>query len=80
MPIRLTGRPPGARIVFGVLFIAAMLVSALIITFIILVREEQYAFGRSPTQGGPAGSGGYYWRKPGLSAVELSLHTLAIPL
>jgi hypothetical protein len=51
MPIRLTGRPPGARIVFGVLFIAAMLVSALIITFIILVREEQYAFGRSPTQG-----------------------------
>ena len=28
-----------------------MLVSALIITFIILVREEQYAFGRSPTQG-----------------------------
>ncbi len=50
MPIRLTDRPRGARIVFDVLFNAAMLVSALILTFIVLVREEQYAFGRSPTQ------------------------------
>jgi hypothetical protein len=76
MPIRLTDRPRGARIVFDVLFNAAMLVSALILTFIVLVREEQYAFGRSPTQvvqQDPV-------RKPGLSAVELSLHTLAIPL
>ena len=35
-----------ARIVFDVLFNGAMIVSALILTFIVLVREEQYAFGR----------------------------------
>ena len=40
------------RIVFDVLFNGAMLVSALILTFIVLVREEQYAFGQqeSPAQ------------------------------
>ena len=32
-----------ARIVFEFLFNAAMVVSALILTFIVLVREEQYA-------------------------------------
>jgi hypothetical protein len=35
-----------ARIVFEFLFNAAMVVSALILTFMVLVREEQYAFGR----------------------------------
>ena len=40
-----------ARIVFDVLFNGAMIVSALILTFIVLVREEQYAFGRQ--QGTP---------------------------
>jgi hypothetical protein len=41
-----------ARIVFDVLFNTAMVVSALILTFIVLVREEQYAFGQqeSPAQ------------------------------
>ena len=41
-----------ARIVFEFLFNAAMVVSALILTFIVLVREEQYAFGQlqSPAQ------------------------------
>ena len=35
-----------ARTVVNVLFNAAMAVSALILTFMVLVREEQYAFGR----------------------------------
>ena len=41
-----------ARTVFDFLFNAALLVSALILTFIVLVREEQYAFGQqeSPAQ------------------------------
>ena len=41
-----------ARIVFDVLFNAALVVSALILTFIVLVREEQYTFGQqeSPAQ------------------------------
>ena len=41
-----------ARTVFDVLFNGAMIVSALILTFIVLVRQEQYAFGRpeSPAQ------------------------------
>ncbi len=41
-----------ARTVFDVLFNAALVVSALILTFIVLVREEQYAFGKqeSPAQ------------------------------
>jgi hypothetical protein len=40
------------RTVFEFLFNAAMVVSALILTFIVLVREEQYASGRlaSPAQ------------------------------
>ena len=40
-----------ARLVFDVLFNGAMIVSALILTFIVLVREEQYADGRQ--QGTP---------------------------
>lgn len=38
------------RIVFDVVFNTALVVSALILTFIVLVREEQYAFDRSPLQ------------------------------
>ena len=34
------------RLVFDVLFNGALLVSALILTLIVLVREEQFAFGR----------------------------------
>jgi hypothetical protein len=34
------------RVVFDILFNGAMLVSALILTFIVLVREQQYAFGQ----------------------------------
>jgi hypothetical protein len=45
-------KPSPARIVFDFLFNAALVVSALILTFIVLVREEQYAFGQlqSPAQ------------------------------
>ena len=45
-------KPSPARIVFDVLFNAALVVSALILTFIVLVREEQYTFGQqeSPAQ------------------------------
>jgi hypothetical protein len=45
-------KPSPARIVFEFLFNAAMVVSALILTFIVLVSEEQYAFGQlqSPAQ------------------------------
>jgi hypothetical protein len=45
-------KPSLARSVFDFLFNAALLVSALILTFIVLVREEQYAFGQqeSPAQ------------------------------
>ena len=35
-----------ARTVIEFLFNTAMVVSALILTFIVLVRQEQYAFGR----------------------------------
>jgi hypothetical protein len=35
-----------ARIVFDVVFNAVLVVSALALTFIVLVREEQYAFGQ----------------------------------
>ena len=38
------------RIVFDVVFNTALVVSALILAFIVLVREEQYAFGNSPLQ------------------------------
>jgi len=45
-------KPSRARTVFDFLFNTALIVSALILTFIVLVREEQYAFGQpeSPTQ------------------------------
>jgi hypothetical protein len=55
LPTTLPHRPRAAvkrslkRIVFDVLFNGAMLVSALILTFIVLVREEQYAFGQQET-------------------------------
>ena len=39
-------KPSPARIVFDFLFNAILVTSALILTFIVLVREEQYAFGR----------------------------------
>ena len=39
-------KPSSARTVFDVLFNGALIVSALILTFIVLVRQEQYAFGR----------------------------------
>ncbi len=40
------------RTIFDVLFNGTLIVSALILTFIVLVRQEQYAFGRqeSPAQ------------------------------
>jgi hypothetical protein len=37
-----------ARIVFDVVFNTALVVSALMLTFIVLVRQEQYAFGQQP--------------------------------
>lgn len=45
-------KPSPARIVFDFLFNAILVTSALILTFIVLVREEQYAFGQlqSPAQ------------------------------
>ena len=45
-------KPSRARTVFDFLFNTALVVSALILTFIVLVREEQYAFGQpeSPAQ------------------------------
>ena len=49
---RVTVKRSRARTIFDVLFNTAMVVSALILTFIVLVREEQYAFGqpKSPAQ------------------------------
>ena len=52
MPTNLPHRPRAdvkrspRRVVFDILFNGAMLVSALILTFIVLVREQQYAFGQ----------------------------------
>jgi hypothetical protein len=45
-------KPSRARTVFDFLFNTTLIVSALILTFIVLVREEQYAFGQpeSPAQ------------------------------
>ena len=40
-------KPSRARTVFDFLFNTALVVSALILTCIVLVREEQYAFGQS---------------------------------
>jgi hypothetical protein len=49
---RVDEKPSLARTIFDFLFNSAMVVSALILTFIVLVREEQYAFGQlqSPAQ------------------------------
>lgn len=52
MPTNLPRRPradvkrPPRRVVFDILFNGAMLVSALILTFIVLVREQRYAYGQ----------------------------------
>lgn len=50
-PRRATKKRSRARLVFDVLFNAALVVSALILTFIVLVREEQYAFGHQQRPG-----------------------------
>jgi hypothetical protein len=42
---RVEEKPSLARTVFDFLFNAVLVTSALILTFIVLVREEQYAFG-----------------------------------
>jgi hypothetical protein len=51
-PRRAAKKPSPARTVFDFLFNATLVVSALILTVIVLVREEQYALGRpaSPAQ------------------------------
>ena len=43
---RVDEKPSLARTIFDFLFNAALVTSALILTFIVLVREEQYAFGQ----------------------------------
>ena len=45
-------KPSPARVVLSFLFNGAMLVSALILAFIVLVREEQYALGQQPSPAG----------------------------
>jgi hypothetical protein len=45
-------KPSPARVVLSFLFNGAMLVSALILAFIVLVREEQYALGQQPSAAG----------------------------
>jgi hypothetical protein len=45
-PCRSDEKRSTKRIVFDVVFNGALLVSALILTFIVLVREEQFAFGQ----------------------------------
>jgi len=45
-------KPSPARTVLSFLFNGAMLVSALILAFIVLVREEQYALGQQPSAAG----------------------------
>jgi hypothetical protein len=49
---RVDEKPSLARTIFDFLFNAILVTSALILTFIVLVREEQSAFGRqqSPAQ------------------------------
>ncbi len=49
LPRRIDKKPSLARTVFDFVFNAALVVSALILTFILLVREEQYAFGPPPS-------------------------------
>jgi hypothetical protein len=53
VPTDLPQRPRSAvakrstgRLIFDVVFNGAMLISALILTFVVLVREEQYAIGQ----------------------------------
>ncbi len=52
MPTTLPHRPRAdvkrspRRIIFDILFNGAMLVSALVLTFIVLMREQQYAYGQ----------------------------------
>jgi hypothetical protein len=43
---RVDDKPSLARTIFDFLFNTVLVVSALILTFIVLVREEQYAFGK----------------------------------
>jgi hypothetical protein len=43
---RVDDKPSLARVVFDFLFNTVLVVSALILTFIVLVREEQSAFGQ----------------------------------
>ena len=43
---RVDEKPSLARTIFDFLFNAVLVTSALILTFIVLVREEQYAFGQ----------------------------------
>jgi hypothetical protein len=47
-PRRASDKRSLARIVFDVVFNTALVVSALMLTFIVLIREEQYAFGQQP--------------------------------
>ena len=47
-PRRAPDKRSTARIVFDVVFNTALVVSALMLTFVVLVREEQYAFGKQP--------------------------------
>jgi ABC-type cobalt transport system substrate-binding protein len=47
-PRRVTEKRSLARIVFDVVFNTALVVSALMLTFVVLVRQEQYAFGQQP--------------------------------
>jgi hypothetical protein len=47
-PRRVTEKRSLARVVFDVVFNTALVVSALMLTFIVLVRQEQYAFGQQP--------------------------------
>jgi hypothetical protein len=49
---RADAKPSPARAVLSFLFNGAMLVSALILAFIVLVREEQYALGQQPSAAG----------------------------
>ena len=53
MPTDLPQRPrsavakrPIGRLIFDVVFNGAMLISALVLTFMVMVREEQYAMGQ----------------------------------
>ena len=45
-PPRVAAKPSRLRTVINVLFNTFMVVSALLLAFVVLVREEQYALGR----------------------------------